>query len=470
MTAALILAHAGHWLAGLLYLAPVVIVVGALGYQSIKDRRRGDDGRRGRPDAGRAPELTPGVRRRATAGRAPAPPGSACRPATRRAGRPWRRRARRRPSARRPCPGAGCRRRPRSAASWARSPSRKRMRLVRPWRLTKRRALSWVSLAGSTEIASVGTSLPSWSSAPLICWAVSGQVSRQVEYMKVSITGWPRYSSSVATLPSWSCEREVDRRDAGRAQRAVEARAARVVAAAGEEDDAERGDEDERRREHHREAGADRHRPAGQAAASSPSSGWGAEPVSVASSRALGCLGRTLTLDLSLRLDGRRRGRDRRIWLCSGDRDLVDGLGRGLLGRRLGRREERGELVEALDLGPGELAERGLLAAGAGVLALGAALLVAALVLLVAPRGARPGGSRAPADRAWAGSPGRPSRAPARRSSRRPSPGRAPGRPRRTGASSSSSGARCARRGPAAWRRAGRRGAVRPSGSRGRSR
>jgi hypothetical protein len=43
MTAGLILAHAGHWLAGLLYLAPVVIVVGALGYQSIKDRRRGDD-------------------------------------------------------------------------------------------------------------------------------------------------------------------------------------------------------------------------------------------------------------------------------------------------------------------------------------------------------------------------------------------------------------------------------------------
>jgi hypothetical protein len=39
----LILAHAGHWLAGLLYLAPVVIVVGALGYQSWKDRRRGDD-------------------------------------------------------------------------------------------------------------------------------------------------------------------------------------------------------------------------------------------------------------------------------------------------------------------------------------------------------------------------------------------------------------------------------------------
>ena len=41
--AALILAHAGHWLAGLLYLAPVVIVVGALLYQTWKDRREPDD-------------------------------------------------------------------------------------------------------------------------------------------------------------------------------------------------------------------------------------------------------------------------------------------------------------------------------------------------------------------------------------------------------------------------------------------
>jgi hypothetical protein len=39
----LIMAHAGHWLAGLLYLAPVLIVVGALGYQSWKDKRRGED-------------------------------------------------------------------------------------------------------------------------------------------------------------------------------------------------------------------------------------------------------------------------------------------------------------------------------------------------------------------------------------------------------------------------------------------
>jgi hypothetical protein len=41
--ALLIVAHAGHWLAGLLYLAPVVIVVGALVFQSWKDRRLGDD-------------------------------------------------------------------------------------------------------------------------------------------------------------------------------------------------------------------------------------------------------------------------------------------------------------------------------------------------------------------------------------------------------------------------------------------
>jgi hypothetical protein len=41
--ATLILAHAGHWLAGLLYLAPVLIVVGALVYQSWKDKRSGDD-------------------------------------------------------------------------------------------------------------------------------------------------------------------------------------------------------------------------------------------------------------------------------------------------------------------------------------------------------------------------------------------------------------------------------------------
>jgi 4-hydroxybenzoate polyprenyltransferase len=43
MIAVLILAHAGHWFAGLLYLAPVIIVVGALWRQSWKDKRRGED-------------------------------------------------------------------------------------------------------------------------------------------------------------------------------------------------------------------------------------------------------------------------------------------------------------------------------------------------------------------------------------------------------------------------------------------
>lgn len=37
------IAHAGHWLAGLLYFAPVVLVVGALGWQTLKDRRADDD-------------------------------------------------------------------------------------------------------------------------------------------------------------------------------------------------------------------------------------------------------------------------------------------------------------------------------------------------------------------------------------------------------------------------------------------
>ena len=51
MTAAgLILAHAGHWFAGLLYLAPVLIVVGALLYQSWKDKREGADEDDGEPE------------------------------------------------------------------------------------------------------------------------------------------------------------------------------------------------------------------------------------------------------------------------------------------------------------------------------------------------------------------------------------------------------------------------------------
>lgn len=42
------LAHAGHWFVGLLYLAPVIIVIGVLLFQTWRDRRadrsgEGDD-------------------------------------------------------------------------------------------------------------------------------------------------------------------------------------------------------------------------------------------------------------------------------------------------------------------------------------------------------------------------------------------------------------------------------------------
>lgn len=45
------LAHAGHWAVGLLYLAPVLIVVGFLGVQWWRDRRAGPDARDDEPDA-----------------------------------------------------------------------------------------------------------------------------------------------------------------------------------------------------------------------------------------------------------------------------------------------------------------------------------------------------------------------------------------------------------------------------------
>ena len=37
------LAHVGHWLASLLYVAPVVLVVAALLWQTWRERRRKDD-------------------------------------------------------------------------------------------------------------------------------------------------------------------------------------------------------------------------------------------------------------------------------------------------------------------------------------------------------------------------------------------------------------------------------------------
>ena len=36
----LILAHAGDWIVSSLYVVPLVVVVGVLGYQSLKDRRQ----------------------------------------------------------------------------------------------------------------------------------------------------------------------------------------------------------------------------------------------------------------------------------------------------------------------------------------------------------------------------------------------------------------------------------------------
>jgi hypothetical protein len=40
------LAHAGHWLASLLYVAPVVLIVAALLWQSWRDKRRKGEGAR----------------------------------------------------------------------------------------------------------------------------------------------------------------------------------------------------------------------------------------------------------------------------------------------------------------------------------------------------------------------------------------------------------------------------------------
>lgn len=43
MTATVVLAHAGHWLPQLLYLAPVAVVVVALVVGRVRERRNGRD-------------------------------------------------------------------------------------------------------------------------------------------------------------------------------------------------------------------------------------------------------------------------------------------------------------------------------------------------------------------------------------------------------------------------------------------
>lgn len=35
-----VLAHSGHWLAELLYIAPVIVIVGWIGIRALVDRRR----------------------------------------------------------------------------------------------------------------------------------------------------------------------------------------------------------------------------------------------------------------------------------------------------------------------------------------------------------------------------------------------------------------------------------------------
>jgi len=49
------IAHAGHWLINLLYVAPLLIAVGVLGWQSMKDRRK----RGGEPAVRRPPTEPP---------------------------------------------------------------------------------------------------------------------------------------------------------------------------------------------------------------------------------------------------------------------------------------------------------------------------------------------------------------------------------------------------------------------------
>ena len=51
------IAHAGHWAADLLYVAPLLVAVAVLGVQSMKDRRKVKSGER--PGRQPPPELPP---------------------------------------------------------------------------------------------------------------------------------------------------------------------------------------------------------------------------------------------------------------------------------------------------------------------------------------------------------------------------------------------------------------------------
>jgi hypothetical protein len=51
------IAHAGHWITGLLYLVPLVIVVAMLAFTSMRDRRA--EAAELAADGGPAPDATP---------------------------------------------------------------------------------------------------------------------------------------------------------------------------------------------------------------------------------------------------------------------------------------------------------------------------------------------------------------------------------------------------------------------------
>jgi hypothetical protein len=51
------IAHAGHWAVDLLYVAPLLVAVGVLGWQSMKDKRAGK--RSGEPATRRPPTEPP---------------------------------------------------------------------------------------------------------------------------------------------------------------------------------------------------------------------------------------------------------------------------------------------------------------------------------------------------------------------------------------------------------------------------
>jgi hypothetical protein len=50
------IAHFGHWYVDLLYLAPLLVVLGALGLSSLRDRRRGPAAPRSKPADDEAPD------------------------------------------------------------------------------------------------------------------------------------------------------------------------------------------------------------------------------------------------------------------------------------------------------------------------------------------------------------------------------------------------------------------------------